>query len=104
MVVDNDLILGLAYGKMFDPSPFFSLNHCGVKQKKKKEKASLHVAQNKCIICAFEISGRWSHESIYTTLLPSHSWLENTVVQEHLAAGRHTDWSVTVVLFMKQRY
>ncbi|KAF2980052.1 hypothetical protein EK904_009488 [Melospiza melodia maxima] len=31
------------------------------------------VVMHKCIICAFEISGRWSRESIYTTLLPGHS-------------------------------
>lgn len=51
----------------------FSPNHCGVKKKRRKKRKSLYVAQNKCIICAFEISGRWSRESIYTILLPGHS-------------------------------
>lgn len=84
MVLDNDLTLGLAVIKCLTIS-FFSPKSL----KKKKKIASLHVALNKCIICAFEISGRWSHESNYTTLLPGHSWLENTVVQEHLPAGRY---------------
>lgn len=62
------------------------------------------MAQNKCIIWAFEISGRRSYESIYTALLPCLSWLENSVVLEHLPAVRHTDWTIIVLSFMKQRY
>lgn len=62
------------------------------------------MAQNKSIICAFEISGRWSYESIYTALLPCLSWLENSKVQEHLPAVRYTDWTIVVLPFMKQRY
>lgn len=48
------------------PVSFFHPNHYSSKR-------NLNLAKNKCIICAVEISGRWSSESVYTALLSSCS-------------------------------
>lgn len=57
------------------------------------------MVQDEHIICTFDISGRWSYESNYTTLIPCLSWLENSAVQEQLPAVRHTDWTSISVAF-----
>lgn len=73
---DEELFyFGISQRRSVLPVSSFPLNHCSGER-------NLYVAKNKYIICAFEISGRWSYESVYTALLPCLSCLENSVFQE----------------------